>query len=110
MLTSLGEGHGFSVVESMACGVPCVTGNYGGSVELVPNHLWLVEPISERLDTLHNCIRPVYSPVDFAARIEDVLNDPALRNPEMCRNAVAFLDWKALWPSTWVKFFLDGIR
>jgi glycosyltransferase involved in cell wall biosynthesis len=107
MLPSLGEGFGYPVVESLACGVPCITGSYGGAAELIPNTVWLVDPVAERLDTPHNCLRPVYRPIDFAVEIENVLchgHDPA-----MCRSSVEHLDWKLLWPSRWKKWFLDGL-
>src|SRR5207244_869527 len=35
VLPSLGEGFGYPIVESLACGVPCVHVNYGGGAELV---------------------------------------------------------------------------
>lgn len=110
ILPSLGEGFGYPVVESMLCGVGCVTGNYGGSVELIPDAALLVNPVAERLDTLHNCVRPVFSPADWVETIEKVLDDPGLRDPELYKSAVAHLDWKLLWPAAWKKWFLDGIR
>src|SRR5262245_30170095 len=90
-LPSLGEGFGYPVVESLACGVPCVTGSYGGAAELIPNEDWLVEPLAERLDTMHNCLRPVYTPVDFAELLDNILQEPVA--PEVCTTAVEHLDW-----------------
>ena len=114
ILPSLGEGFGYPVVESLACGVQCITGNYGGAVELIPSDVWkgwLVEPVAERLDTLHNCIRPVYSPVDWAETIEAALESPLTpAGREMCRGAVEHLDWVKLWPSCWKKWFLEGVH
>lgn len=110
ILPSLGEGFGFPVVESMACGRPCITGSYGGAAEIVPNSAWLVDPVNERLDTIWNVIRPVYSPTDWVERIEEVLDGVDLINGEECRQAVSHLDWSLLWPSAWKKWFLEGLK
>lgn len=108
MLPSLGEGFGYPVVESMACGVPCVTGFYGGSVELVPDEDWLVSPVAERLDTPYNCLRPVYTPTAWVEAIDELINNPP--EPEISTGAVAHLEWKLLWASAWKKWFLEGLK
>jgi|SRR6516165_5296152 glycosyltransferase involved in cell wall biosynthesis len=108
ILPSLGEGFGYPVVESMACGIPCITGDYGGSPELIPDKSWLIEPVVERLDTLHNCLRPVFNPMDWVAAVEAVLLAP--KQPDVHRAAVEHLDWRNLWPSTWRKWFEEGVR
>ena len=110
-LPSLGEGFGYPIVESLACGVPVVHGNYGGGVELIPEKDWLVEKVGERLDGQWNCVRPVWSPADWAKKLDWVLTqygDGSYR--DMCVNAVSHLDWKQLWPSVWKKWMLDGLK
>lgn len=108
ILPSLGEGFGFPLVESLACGTPAVHGSYGGGAELLPDRQWLVEPVAWRLDTLHNALRPVFEPAHWAEAIERVLDAKVDR--QFCRDAVGHLDWKALWPATWQKWFLQGLK
>lgn len=108
MLPSLGEGFGYPIVESLACGVPVVHGNYGGGAELLPDRNWLVEPVTERLDGLWNCVRPVWNPKDWAEKIQEVLGE--FVDSTTCMGAVEHLQWRTLWPSCWHKFFLEGIN
>lgn len=110
ILPSLGEGFGFPIVESLACGVPCVHGKYGGGVELIPRAEWLVEPVPHafRIEGLNVNVRPTYNPVTYADVCSKVLSEhvPA----EECRGAVEHLDWVNLWPSAWKKWFLEGLK
>lgn len=110
MLPSLGEGMGYPLIESMACGVPVVHGNYGGGVEIIPETSWLVERAAERLDGMWNCVRPVWNPIAWATVIGNVLDaakDGQLQ--ETCTRAVEHLQWGKLWPSAWKKWLLAGI-
>lgn len=66
-----GEGWGYPIAESMACGVPCVTGNYAGATDYVPAG-FLVEPVAFRLDGFFCIRRPVYSPQDWATKIQEI--------------------------------------
>lgn len=100
----LGEGFCYPIAESLACGVPAIHGNYAGGPELVPWGECLVEPVMVRLDTLHNCFRPVFDPKDW---VEVVMRCDV--QPEACRAAIEHLDWKKLWPSVWRKWFLGGV-
>jgi glycosyltransferase involved in cell wall biosynthesis len=97
-LPSLGEGFGYPIAESMACGVPCVHGDYAGGAELTPSRVAIE---AYRLDTPYNCIRPVYNPMRFVERIQEVLEGIDYA-PE---SLVEHLDWKQLWPACWKKWF-----
>lgn len=107
ILPSLGEGFGFPVVESMACGVPCVTGGYGGSVELVPKQSWLVEPHAWRMEGACNITRPVYNPMDWVKAIKDVLHEE--NASEWCCQQVEHLRWDNL-HHQWKKWLLEGVK
>lgn len=107
VLPSLGEGFGYPIVESLACGVPCIHGNYGGGAELIPDDSWLVEPYSFRLEGLHNCLRPVYRPEDWIEAVQKVREQKV--EGEFCRASIDHLKWSNLWP-VWLKWFERGIN
>lgn len=108
ILPSLGEGFGYPIVESLACGVPAVTGNYGGGAELIPWRAWLVEPCTFRLQTLHNCLRPVYRPEDWVGGIIAIL-EGEWDTAESYRESVSHLHWANLWP-VWKKWFESEVK
>ncbi len=109
LLPSLGEGFGYPIVESLACGTPAIHGNYGGGAEQIPHNGWLVEPYSYRLETLHNCLRPVYRPEDWVDAVELMLEGDHGFGVQECRASVDHLDWKNLWP-VWRKWFEAGLE
>jgi glycosyltransferase involved in cell wall biosynthesis len=111
MLPSLGEGFGYPIIESMACGVPVAHGNYGGGAELVraAEPEWLVQPKMERLESRWNNVRPVFNPTDWGERLTWMMDDTEGGSAkEMCLAAVDHLKWENLWP-VWKKWFLEGI-
>jgi len=72
LLTTAGEGWGFPIVESLACGTSCVTTDYGAGQEHVPEDC-RVRPIAYRVETSHNVQRAILSGHGFArAVIEQV--------------------------------------
>jgi glycosyltransferase involved in cell wall biosynthesis len=90
----LGEGFGYPIFESLACGVPVVHGDYGGAAEhLEKRHL--VRDCAWRLEGQFNCMRPVYSSEAWAAAVISVAHTPAAL-PD-------YLDWETLWPR-WEKW------
>ncbi len=107
MLPSLGEGFGYPIAESMACGVPCTHGNYAGGAEIITEDM-LIPVQAWRMDTPYNCSRPVFDPMDWAERITDpsIYGWPA----DGCVSYVQHLAWSNLWPSIWKKFFEEGLR
>ena len=103
----LGEGFGYPIAESLACGVPVVHGTYGGGAAITPEP-FQVRPVAYRLDTPHNAIRPVYEPATWADKLCEILDSP-LQN-EACRESVAHLSWSLLWEGAWKRWFLEGVR
>ena len=85
----LGEGFGFPLAESLACGTPCIHGNYAGGAEMLPPE-FLVEPVAYRVEGVHSCLRPVYDPKHWAAKIIEVAKLDARLD--------ARYDWNELWP------------
>lgn len=102
------EGMGYPIIESLACGTPVIHSPYGGGGELIPHSHWLVEPISFRLDTIYNSLRPVWNPEDWVAAIDQALEDGPCKDE--CTNAVSHLQWANLWPSAWKKWFEEGVK
>jgi len=98
----LGEGFGYPIFESLACGTPAIHGRYGGAPEYMPESM-LVEPCVLRLEGAGNSYRPVFRVQDWVEKIEAVLEsteDIALP-PQ--------LDWDCLW-ARWEKWFRKGLR
>jgi glycosyltransferase involved in cell wall biosynthesis len=63
VLPTHGEGFGYPIVESQACGTPCVSGSFACEGELT-EHKVPYEFIEA--DGIHNLIRPHYKPEAFA--------------------------------------------
>lgn len=90
-----GEGFGFPIFESLACGTPCVTGNYGGHAEhMAP--LMLIEPKAYRIEGCYDCVRPVYDPKDLA--------DTFPRWISMAKTGKSLLPSGLAWPEFWPKW------
>jgi glycosyltransferase involved in cell wall biosynthesis len=110
ILPSLGEGFGYPIIESMACGVPVLHGRYGGGAELIPIGEWTIAPRGQRLSTGWNLYRPVYQPEDWAAGVERFRQESQyLDVKEISTQAVDHLKWSNLWP-VWRRWFLEGIN
>lgn len=108
----LGEGFGYPIVESLACGTPVIHGDYAGGVELVPHPDWLVPAVAWRLESIYALLRPVYHPKDWADAVSRVVTRTA-EEPELmtayCHGAVAHLDWEYLWPR-WQSWITQGLK
>jgi len=112
----LGEGFGYPIVESLACGTPVVHGRYAGGVELIPEPSWLVEPSAWRLESLYVVQRPVFHPKAFAeAAVAATEQERAIgtdAHRAYCAGAVSYLDWEHLWPRwrSWITTGLQEVR
>ena len=84
-----GEGFGYPIFESLACGTPCVHGNYGGAVEHMDTSL-LIEPTGDYYESPYSNHRMTYNPRHWARTAAIVAKYPATL-PE-------HLDWNNLWP------------
>ena len=60
-----GEGWGLPISESLAMGIPCVTGNYAGVTDFTPVALRM-KPVGFRYDGFYACRRPVYNAAEWA--------------------------------------------
>lgn len=106
----LGEGFGYPIVESQACGAPVVHGDYGGGAELIRPD-WRVKPRMFRLEGPYALQRPVFDPNDWAAKVAAILQMPDARQysrsevREPIRN---HYDWRAVWPQ-WRRWVEEGL-
>ena len=107
LLPSLGEGWGYPIAESLACGTPVLHGDYAGGAHLIPRLEWKVPVQAWRLDTLHNCVRPVFDPDAWVERAVAALGEPT--DHEFCRASVEHLSWDRLWNGVWKKWILNGL-
>jgi glycosyltransferase involved in cell wall biosynthesis len=94
-----GEGWGYTAAESLACGVPCIHGDYAGSTEFIPSQ-YLVPPKAFRLDGYYGNRRPVYDPVAWANAIMFKRGTKAELSPEFT--------WDGCWPE-WEQWIREGI-
>lgn len=67
-----GESFGYPIVESLACGTPCVHANVaGGATHLPPE--WRVSPLVMHAEGLYGVERPILGPGLVQATIESVV-------------------------------------
>lgn len=110
VLPSLGEGFGYPIVESLACGVPVIHIDYAGGAEIVRrwDSSYLLPVESFRIDTRWNIQRPVIDPMHLARRVFDYLTMRA-HTLAKCRASVEDLSWEFRWPQ-WREWLLSGIE
>ncbi len=99
-----GEGWGMPMAESLACGVPVVTGDYAGATEFVPSSM-RVKPTGYKIDTIHMIKRPVYDPRVWAARAKAVADTRDTRESLLDEQ----FQWANLWPK-WQEWLKAGLR
>lgn len=97
------EGFGFPIFESLACGTPCLHGNYGGAAEHLPNCM-KIEPAMDRIDGVYSLIRKVYRVEDWVKAADGLLGVKSASSL-----LPAHLDWNNLWPS-WEDWFVKGLK
>lgn len=96
----LGEGFGYPIFESLACGTPCIHGNYGGAAEHMPPEM-LVHAEAERIEGPYNCVRQVYFDYEW--------KDKVIAVSKLRTELPAHLDWNALWPR-WAEWLKAGLK
>jgi glycosyltransferase involved in cell wall biosynthesis len=88
----LGEGFGFPIFESLACGTPCIHGDYAGAAEWL-NPLLKIKPRAFRYDGAFASKRPVFD----AQQWKLAMLDPRLKPENFDCGLTEGLDWTDLW-------------
>jgi glycosyltransferase involved in cell wall biosynthesis len=104
ILPSLGEGFGYPIAESLACGVPVIHHTYGAGHEIIPEEIPKVEPQLFRLDTINNVYRPVFSISSWLDTINSALDRLPEWPKEFCVESVKHLHMNNLRP-VWEEWF-----
>lgn len=98
-----GEGWGYPIAESLACGVPVIHGDYAGGAEIVPAD-GLVQPYAWRGDGFYGIRRPVYRASDWADKVQWID-----KNSSRASLLPPYIDWKNAWPA-WEKWLREGVE
>lgn len=105
LLPSLGEGFGYPIAESLACGTPVVHHDYAAGHEII--EFGEIVPVNTfRLDTLHNVYRPILVPEMWARKIHWAVSRDIDR--KAVRASVEHLFWKNL-SLVWNNWFKNGL-
>ena len=97
----LGEGFGFPIYESLACGTPCIHGNYAGGAEWLPDD-FKIAPVAFRAEGTFASMRPVFRADEWV--------EATLRNSGADASLPAELDWTNNWPrwEAWLRRGING--
>lgn len=94
-----GEGWGYPLSESLACGIPVVHGDYAGGAEFVPEE-FKVKPVAFRYDGYYINRRPVFNAKDWA----DVVDIAMGREARLEKKYT----WDCCWPK-WAEWLKEGL-
>ena len=103
------EGFGFPIFESLACGVPCLHGDYAGGASLLREfglRQLLVPVEAGRVEGVHNSVRPVFDPLDWVRAAMDMLSTPP--DGAWLRERVEHLDMRLL-GHRWKQWLREGV-
>lgn len=111
MLVSGGEGFGYTIAESLACGCPCITQDYAAGAELTQED-WRVPVNAFRLETSHNVLRAVHSPYIWAKKVSEAIEKTRIEGEEYRQEiaeSMKHLHIRNL-KTVWKRWFLEGLR
>lgn len=94
-----GEGWGMPLSESLAMGIPVITGDYAGATEFVPEE-YRVKPVGYHCDGYYGNRRPIFNAHDWANKI--------MRFREMDAKLDHRYSWEGCWPD-WERWLKEGV-
>jgi glycosyltransferase involved in cell wall biosynthesis len=110
ILPSGGEGFGFPIAESLACGTSCIVSDYAGGAELVPPPC-RSKPVAYKVEGPHSVLRPVLDGQDFALLAKyqiEVKRDDRDHTAKDIAQTVDHLSWDNL-RYEWTKWLVEGL-
>lgn len=105
-----GEGFGYPIVESQACGTRCLSMDYAGGAELTPKadrYPYLGVDATNQ----YAIGRPLADAAWIVARLEQVLDESYVERAAYCTGNVAHLHWDQIrgrWQE-WVREGMEGL-
>lgn len=102
----LGEGFGYPIAESLACGTPVVHVDYAGGAEITPRIFRIPHLACLRREGTYVIERPIMLPVAAVNVIRNIVDRELAA---YCTGAVAHLDWRYLW-ARWRSWFQAGLE
>lgn len=90
ILPTYGEGFGYPIVESQACGTPCISGSLACEAEVAE---WVMNYASHEVEGVHNLLRPHYNHSTWASCI-----DTAVKTELPAKYLRDQWSWEKQWP------------
>jgi glycosyltransferase involved in cell wall biosynthesis len=69
------EGFGVCIIESNACGTPCIGTDFTTMPELIKGHGWLVKPVTKHFSALHS-LWAIPDEFEIAKALTEAYNNP----------------------------------
>lgn len=108
----LGEGFGYPIVESLACGTPVIHCDWAGGADLIPVTDWKIRPSTWRLEGAYAVKRPVMSADSMAAAAWRAI-EWKRKEPEVvrayCHHSVRHLGWD-IQHDYWMSWIRQGLK
>lgn len=111
MVCSGGEGFGYPIAESLSCGCPCITQDYGAGAELTHEE-WRIPVQAYKLETSHNILRAVHTPYIWALKLQEAIEMGQAEGDEWrmeIARSMEYLNIQNL-KQVWKRWLLEGIQ
>jgi len=103
-----GEGFGYPIFESLACGVPVLHCEYGGAAEYMPITM-RIRPVAYQIEDMWGHRRPVSDAGDWARAAARLVRDNKSSREHRRSLLPPYLNWQVLRRS-WLNWLRAGLR